>query len=97
MRTTQKKKARPARNLIRAARRVVVEEFDNASQTPYLSRGTGLAKQQLWYDDPPSIATKTAAARALGLSLSGCWTADALDYSADAPIAADDFWQALRI
>ena len=71
--------------------------FDNASQTPYLSRGSGLAKQQLWYDDPPSIATKIAAARALGLSLSGCWTADALDYSGDAPVAADAYWAALRI
>ena len=69
--------------------------FDNASRTPYITRGKGLDKTQVWYDDPSSIAAKVSMSRALGISLSGCWTGNALDYSNDAPMAASLFWDAL--
>ena len=69
--------------------------FDNASHTPYITRGKGLDKTQVWYDDPSSIAAKVSMSRALGIWLSGCWTGNALDYSNDAPMAASLFWDAL--
>merc|ERR1711871_1120556 len=57
--------------------------FDNASRTPFLRRGSGVARREVWYDDPGSIAEKVGAAQSLGLTLSGCWTGNSLDYGAD--------------
>ena len=53
--------------------------------------------RQVWYDDPRSISAKIASAKNMGMSLSGCWTADSLDYRAGAPIDAYLYWQALEI
>ena len=69
--------------------------FDNASGTPYLSQGAGLAMRQVWFDDPASIAAKVAIAGSLGVVLAGCWTGDALDYGAGAPLPASAYWGAL--
>ena len=74
-----------------------VHHFDNASQSPFVRRGDGIAEQQIWYDDPRSIARKAATARSLGLSFSGCWTGDALDYSTAAPFTPTQYWQALSL
>lgn len=71
--------------------------FDNVSRTPFLRRGKGLLRREIWYDDPSSIAQKVAVARALGLSHAGCWTGNSLDYDAGAPIPAHLFWEALTL
>ena len=71
------------------------QRFDNSSLTPYITRGDGALKTQVWYDDPASIAVKINISRSLGISLSGCWTGNALDYSESSPIPSKLFWDAL--